>query len=155
MNKATLKFLCSIKKISQSDLAREIGVSRQIVSRWFLTDKTQSNIYSLHQERIANYFGLTFEELSNPLPIISNPEERKKVETQLLWDKLFRNLEEYLSALVRGNLPAMARLVQVYGLYPSYQMMGNVILKKFPDYKRIIHPALREKFEVLWKFYLK
>jgi transcriptional regulator with XRE-family HTH domain len=150
MNSATLKSLVLARGLSQADLARVVGVSRQTVSHWF-SKAREVNLYSSHLKKIANGLGVSVETLSRPLPVLAVAGEREKWEADLLWDKLYPNLESFLAGCVRGQPPALARLVQVCGLYQSHKIAGKQVWRKFPDFKRFIHPAYRQALEVVWK----
>ena len=154
MNLTTLTTYTRIRGFSQSELARRSGISRQVVSQWFQraagVPDSIANVYSKNQEAVARSLGLKASDLSERLPVLSDPTERRRVETSLLWDHLFPDLETYVSALIRRDLSAMARLVQVYGLYAAEKILGRVIIKRFPVYKSKIHPAARRNLEILW-----
>lgn len=136
--------------MSQSDLARAAQVSRQTVSHWF-QQKGSINLYAKNLSALAKSLGVTAEVLSNPLPVLEEALERKKWETDLLWDKLYPDLESFIGALIRGQKQALARLVQVTGLYRAEKIAGKKVWDKFPEYKALIHPASRKLNEILWK----
>lgn len=150
MNVLTLKTLAKIKGVRQADIAVMAGVSRQAVHRWWVAPQESLNILSGTQERLAESFGLPMQLLSMKLPVFSNEALRKKIETQLLWDKNYPNLERFVRGLVIGNLDALARLTQVFGLFAAEKIIGKQVWKKFPQYKSKIHPARRRTLEVIW-----
>lgn len=150
MNRSTLKSLSRIKGIRQADIAAMAGVSRQAVNRWWTTDEENLNVLSITQERLAESFGVTMEVLSRNLPVVSNKSQRKKIETQLLWDKLYPDLERFACGVVVGHPEALARLVQVFGLFSAEKIAGKQVWKKFPQYKNKIHPGRRRTLEAVW-----
>ncbi len=154
MNAGTLKSYCDIVGLTQSELARRAGVSRQLVSQWFKeADRdgaSDVNVYSRNQERLGAVLGVAPSELATALPILSVAAERKSLETLLLWDRLYPALEPFLSGLVRGQPDALARLVQVFGLYGAAKSAGQIVWDRFPRYKMKIHPAVRKRSEVIW-----
>jgi transcriptional regulator with XRE-family HTH domain len=149
MRSDSLKFYTAALGMKQSELARKLGVSRQLVSHWFRQAPTLSiNVYSHHLARVAQTLDVSMEALQGPPPLEES--ERKIATIQLLWDHLYPNLEEFALALNRGNLDALARAVQAYGLYGAEKLAGKKVWKKFPLYKQKIHPAYRKKAEIVW-----
>ncbi|MCC7441796.1 MAG: hypothetical protein IT285_09185 [Bdellovibrionales bacterium] len=55
-------------------------------------------------------------------------------------------------ALIQGEEPALARLVQVYGLYKAAKTAGRKVWERFPQYKRHIRPTRREQLEHVWRY---
>ena len=149
MNPRTLRALLKIKGLTPAALAKGIGVSRQAISQW-LKQTNQIGLNSKSLAAIAQKFGLTLDEIYKPLPIVSDPREKKLYETELLWDFLYPDLESFVSALVRGQSEALARLVQVYGLFKAEKIAGRQIWNKFQKYKIKIAPAWRRQAEVIW-----
>jgi hypothetical protein len=150
MNIATLKSLSHIKGIRQADIAVMAGVSRQAVHHWWVSDQENFDVLSSTQERLAESLGVPMQLLSKKLPVLSDEAFRKKLETQLLWDRIYPDLEHFVRGLVLGNLDALARLVQVYGLFAAEKIIGLQVWRKFPQYKNKIHPARRRTLEIVW-----
>lgn len=149
MRSDTLKFYAGVRGMRQADLAKRVGVSRQLVSHWFgQAPSLEQNIYSSHLVRLAEALGVSMEALQGPPPLDSS--QRDLAVTQLLWDRLYPSLEDFARALARGSLDALARSVQVYGLYGAEKLAGKKVWKKFPLYKQKIHPAYRGRAEVIW-----
>ena len=145
----SLKFYTGARGITQSELARRVGVSRQVVSHWFCqAPEVSLNIYSSHLVRLAEVLEISMEDLQRKPPL--NASERKTATTELLWDRLFPSLEEFARSLVRGHPDALARAVQVYGLFGAEKLAGKKVWKKFPLYKQKMHPAHRKKAEIIW-----
>ena len=151
MNAQTLKSYALVRGLNQSDLARAAGVTRQTVSHWFSGKVQQINLYSKHLQNLAQSLGVSVETLSQPLPILDDPKSVQEWETEFLWDRLYPNLESFISGLLRGQRAALARLVQVHGLYQSEKIVGKQVWQKFPWYKDLIHPSHRHSLEILWK----
>ena len=145
-----LRAYLNVRHMSQSELARRAGVSRQTVSSWLQSDAGELNIYTDHLKGIALALGINTEDLTKPLPVISDQKSFIEIETELLWDHLYSNIEFFISALLRGQSEAMARLVQTYGLYQSEKIIGRAVWDKFQKYKSKIHPAMRKQSEIIW-----
>jgi hypothetical protein len=126
------------------------GVSRQAVHRWWVAPEPNLDVLSGTQERLAESLGVPMQTLSKELPVLSNETLRKKLETQLLWDKSFPNLESFVRGLVMGNSDALARLTQVFGLFAAEKIAGKQVWGKFPSYKNKIHPGRRRSLEAIW-----
>lgn len=146
----TLKSLAKFKGIRQADIASMAGVSRQAVNKWWSSGEQDLNVLSKNQERLAEFFNVPMGALSVDMPIVSNESERTKLETQLLWDKSYPDLECFARGLVLGHHDALARLAQVFGLFAAEKIAGQQIWKKFPKYKNKIHPGRRRTLEVIW-----
>lgn len=158
MNVQTLKSYCLIKGISQSTLAQKAGISRQAISAWIKKADASAgdvdvNIYSKNQERIANVLGVSANDLSERLPVLSDVKQKQQHETTLLWDHLYDSLEGFVAGFLRGQPEALARLVQIYGLFAAEKIAGKQVWDKFPRYKNKIHPAVCRKAEVIWNQY--
>jgi transcriptional regulator with XRE-family HTH domain len=145
----SLKFYAAAQGIRQAELARRAGVSRQLVSHWFRhTPGSSLNIRSDHLRRLAEALGVSMEALQKPPPLSTL--QRQIATAELLWDHLYPSLEDFARALVRGHPDALARAVQVYGLFGGEKLAGKRIWKKFPLFKQKIHPAYRKKAEIIW-----
>lgn len=146
MNIQTLLRLSKIRGLSQAELAAQAGISKQAITAWkkkFLeTGDPNINIFSKTQDRLAQVLSVQSHELNQNL-YVSNL-------TELLWDRLYPDIESFVEAIAKGQLAALARLVQVYGLYSSAKMAGSQIWRKFPNYKSKLHPAHRKQLEVIW-----
>ncbi|MBI1860489.1 MAG: helix-turn-helix transcriptional regulator [Deltaproteobacteria bacterium] len=153
VNVETLKSLAAVRGMSQSDVARAAGVSRQIVSHWFGSQTPTLNLFASHLQNLARALGVSIDRLSRPLPILSDPKEKKRWETMLLWDRLYPDLESFCGGVIRGQPAALARLVQVCGLYQSEKVAGQQVWRKFFRYKGLIHPAYRRNAEVVWSLH--
>jgi len=154
MNINTLLSLIKIKGVKQAKLAKRVGISRQSITAWKQRSLVQRdpniNIFSSIQNEIARELGVNITDLETPININENLHLRGKIEADLIWDKLFPDVESFVSAAVCGNNSALGRLVQVYGMYLSAKLLGKNIWIKFPDYKSNIHPAYRKRAEIIW-----
>jgi len=152
LNLTTVKALARAKGMNQSDIARAAGVSRQRVSQWFKSNGSprEVNLRSDHLRDLAQELEVRIDDLLKPLPVIGEPDINRLETTNLLWDRLYPDLVEF--AIDAGKLreKALARLVQVYGLFASAKMLGEKVWKKFPKYKKHIQPTLRKELEVIW-----
>ena len=133
--------------ISQSELARRVGVSRQAVSLW-LRQAGQVNVRARHLLRVSSALGVSAEELVESLPCCE-PDRRDTLRTRYLWDRLYPDIDDFAIALNRNEPKALARLVEIEGLYRAEKVLGARVWKQFEDYKRHIHPARRLQLEVL------
>jgi transcriptional regulator with XRE-family HTH domain len=151
MNTQTLKALAKARNLSQADIGRYAGVSRQWVSQWFKGRETEISIGSLHLKDLADALGVPADDLLRPLPLVDTPVELARVQTQLLWDRLYPSVPSLAAAAVRGEGAAVARLVQIYGLYATARMLGEKVWRDFPDYKTHLIPARRRALEAIWQ----
>ena len=138
--------------ISQSELARRVGVSRQAVSLW-LRQTGQVDVRAQHLLRVSSALGVTPEELVETLPCCE-PEERDTLRTRYLWDRLYPDIDDFAVALNRNEPKAVARLVETEGLWAAARdgaekVLGAAVWTQLEDYKRHIHPARRPQLEVL------
>lgn len=143
MSIETLRILMSARRLSQSELARLASVTRQTVSRWFAvgkhTGQDEVNIETKTLRRISDALGIGADDLMSSAEI----HEKSKFETALLWDRAYGSLEEFAVALARRELRAVARLVQVYGMYASEKIVGQTVWRDFERYAKYMHPARR------------
>jgi len=134
---------------SQSELARRVGVSRQAVSLWFRHGGL-AGIRGAHLLRLAEALGVPAEEIARPLPCFGGSHDR--LEASLLWDRLYPELDDLAIAIVNRELPAVARLVEVYGIFDAARAAGDWVWEAFPAYKRFIHPGRRRSLERLFEW---
>ena len=69
--------------------------------------------------------------------------------TRYLWDRLYPDINDFAIALNRNEPKAVARLVEVEGLYRAEKVLGPRVWSQFQDYKRLVHPARRPQLELL------
>jgi transcriptional regulator with XRE-family HTH domain len=151
VNLATLKTLARVQQLSQSDIARRAGVSRQAVSAWFQSDATEVGVRSHHLKNLAEGLGVPAETLLSDLPGLTRS-ERDDLPAQLNWDHLYPDLDAYVASVIAGDARALGRLVETFGLYRSAKLAGNGVWTRFPEYLRFIHPARRPGLEQLWRW---
>lgn len=151
MNIATLSTLAAASRVSQSELARLAGVSRQAVSLWFGSGRGEVDVRSGHLKRLAEGLHIKADRLLHDLPGL-DPASRRTLHAELLWDRLYPDLDQFLAALVRNEPRALARFVQIFGLYRSAAILGDVVWRDFPCFARFIHPGWRRGFEALWRW---
>lgn len=122
MNVPTVKALLKARGWSQSELARRVGVSRQAVSLWF--QREEVNLQSRHLIRLGRVLGTRVEDLTESLPCF-DPEIHARIRTTLLWDRLYPDLDDFAVALNSGDPRALARFVEVYGLFAAEKTLGR------------------------------
>ncbi len=153
MKPQSLRTISLLRRKSQSDLARIAGVSKQAVSLWFRSSPDADlNVRAPHLRALSRGLQVKAEDLLDSLPVLDDREMTRKLETILLWDHLYSDLAAFAVGLVRGESAALARLVQVYGLYPASNIVPqNMIWDRFQEYKRHIRPVRREQVEKIWQ----
>jgi transcriptional regulator with XRE-family HTH domain len=152
MNSQSLRAIMDLRRLSQSDLARMAGVSRQAVSLWFKASQdTELNVRTPHLRKLSDALHIQAEDLLRSLLVLNDDEAVRKYETALLWDRLYPGLVDFSVALVHGEVAALARLVQVFGLYKASKIAGKKIWDRFPQYKKHIRPVRREQIEQIWQ----
>ena len=145
-----LRLLIKLRRWNYSNLARQIGVSRQAVAMWFNSSgpkatRTPMSISSLLI--LSKKLGLKLSVLIEPFPGLSDPQWVAQTKASLLWDQLYEDMTSFVLALYFFEEKAVARYVQVYGLYPSANILGNRIWKDFDHYKKHLHPTRRNECE--------
>ncbi|MBN2498953.1 MAG: helix-turn-helix transcriptional regulator [Deltaproteobacteria bacterium] len=142
---SNLDVLCQLRGLARSDLARAAGVSRQAVSIWFARGRCgRVAVRAEHLIRLCRSLGLRMEDLSSPLP------DTEELESSLIWDRLWPSVEQLVAEALDGELRALARLVQVYGLMVSARLFGRKVIDRFQRYKGHIHPIRRAECERVW-----
>ena len=153
MDIQTVKAIAVIRRLNQSDLARAAGVSRQSVSQWFHESSSRFvNIQTKHLLAIADALDVSADVLLRPLPLLADESMSTIETTKLLWDKLYPDIVSLINAALDGRNDAVARFVQVYGLFSAAKMLGPKVWREFPRYKRYLKPARRVELERLWTF---
>ncbi|TPW21444.1 MAG: Uncharacterized protein FD126_675 [Elusimicrobia bacterium] len=149
MEKNALLLLMLVRGLSQSDLARLAGVSRQAVSLWFKGGGSADMRVS-HLLNLCRGLGLGVDDVVAPLPKLP-PETERAMRVDYLWDALYPDLPALGAALARQDDKALARLVQADGLYRAAAAVGTAVWERFPVYKRHIKPQRREGLERIWE----
>lgn len=146
----TLEALLKARGWTRSELARRVGVTRQAVSLWF--QKDHADVKSRHLLRLSEVLGVPVEELTAPLPCFDADTHARLLAT-LLWDRLYPDIDDFAIALNDFDPRAVARFVEVYGLYAAEKTLGSRVWEDFPTYERHIHPARRGQLETLWAWH--
>lgn len=144
-----LKYLLAAIQLKPADLARSAEVSRAAVSRWFREGERTSfvNVETRTLLTLAQNLGVKPEFFFIKLPDLDD-------ETVLfLWDYLYPDMGTFISALLRHNPPALARLVQVLGLHEAQAILGKTVIRDFSSYKKYLHPARARQLEAIWHLY--
>ena len=149
MYTAHLRAALKAKGWTQAEFARRVGVSRQAVSLW-LRD-AQATVTGGHLMSVSQALGVPAEVLMRPLPGFGPEHDRLKV--AFLWDHLYPELDDFAIAVNRWEAQAVARLVQVNGMYAAERLLGRKVWTRFDEYARHIHPARRRQLKglVQWR----
>ncbi len=136
--------------MSQAELARRTGVSRQAVSLWLKSP--QASVSGEHLLKVSRALGISAERLAQPLPGFGAA-EHDELMAAFLWDRLYADLDEFALAINAWEPPAVARLVQVSGIYVAARLLGPRVWRRFGTYKRYLHPVRRQQLEglVRWR----
>ena len=126
VNSNSLQMLMRAQGVSQSEIARRIGVSRQAVSLW-LKQPDQIHVTGKNLVLTARALGRPVERLIEPLPL-RDPQTREQLQARLLWDRIFVSLEDLAIAVARKEPRAIARLVEVHGLYAAAKLTKSTTI---------------------------
>jgi transcriptional regulator with XRE-family HTH domain len=141
-----LHLLLMKRELTQSALARRLGLSRQAISLWFRPESAFVNIHTKHLNRLCEVFNVSSNDLLTPFPEM---EASRDYDTLFLWDRLYESLDAFYVALANREWRAVGRLVQVVGLYRSAKILGKTVWNDFSKYSRFIHPGKRRICEAL------
>lgn len=136
------------RSYSQSDLARLTGVSRQAVSKW-LSGTEQVSVTSENLIKVSHALGVPAETLTRPLPSYGADADHDQLKAAYLWDRLYGDLDELVIAASRWQLPAVARLVEVDGLYATEKLLGKAVWRRFEEYGRYLNAVRRQQLRAL------
>lgn len=145
-----LKNIINSRSLHKADVARLAGVSRAAVTKWFREVRPDGsvNIESRTLFQLASGLGVSVERLVKPTPDLT------PYRSEFLWDSLYPSMEDFVQALIRNQLPALARLVQEIGFSEAKHIVGKKAILQFPQYKKYIKPIRREQLEILWPLYV-
>lgn len=143
----TLNYIMVIRGCRRADLARLAHVSKAAVCKWFKSIDGISNMEVRTLLTLADNLGVF------PRDLMERPDDLSYLETRLIWDRSYPSIYSFVGALIRRQLPAVARLVQVMGFYEAESVIGKQAIDLFPRYKRYIKPARRRALEVIWPLY--
>ncbi len=146
----TLTVIMKLRKYNQSDISRLAKISRQSVSLWFSSGKSFQNIRARHLIDLGKALDVSLDELTDRLPVLSDPNKFRELNTEFCWDYLFAGIYDFFIALVKRDYKAIARLVQCRGLYESAYLLGNIIWKDYPKYKKYINPVRQKETSHIW-----
>ncbi len=154
MQVRTLRAHMKARGLSQSELARRVGVSRQAVSLWF-HQGGEVNLQGRHLLGVGRALGIRAEDLVQPLPGFEpdQHDQHDHLRVRYLWDGLYPDLDDFAIAVSRGEARAVARLVEADGLYATEKVIGKKAWKQFENYKRYIHPVRRRDLETLHEWH--
>lgn len=136
-----------LRKLRVAGIARYAGVSRAAVSKWFQTSADWANVETKTIITLAERLGVSPDLFLKPCARLD------RFQTRFLWDRLYPDMESFVDALNRDQLPAIARLVQVAGFHEASLVIGERAATLFDRYKRHIKPARRRQLEILWPLY--
>lgn len=142
-----VKNIMTAKGVRRADIAKMAGVSRAAVSKWFKSPEGEANVETRTLIKLAESLKIP------PEYFLKKSEDISSFETKFLWDHIYPSMEEFVLALTRNHLPAIARLVQVLGFHSAEKICGISVLKLFPKYKKFIKPARLKELEILWPLY--
>lgn len=146
MRPRLFSILLALRRLNQSDLARAAGVSRQAVSRW---SRGKAGLRARHLLNLCRSLGIRPEQLDLESPLLENDNEWQRTETLYCWDRLYPSLEEFVAALAREDPRALARVVQVDGIFAAEKIIGPKIWKLFPKLAPFVHPTRRRELETM------
>jgi len=143
-----IAYLLKLRNWNQAQLAQKLGLSRQAVSKWLQADfKTSPKVSLNSMLKLCELLNIGWNDLSKPLFEGDEVEWKKRLRVSLLWDHLYSDVDEFLLALYFFEPRAVARYVQVYGLYQSANTLGDRVWKDFDLYKNYLHPVRRNECE--------
>ena len=143
----TLKIIASYRSLSQSELSRLAGVSRQRISQWF-AQETYVNVGTKTLAKLANSLNIPTAILLEPIP--SWREATEESAPHLLFDYIYPDLAQFIRAVIIGRSHALARLVDIYGLFTAANIAGKQIWRRYPKFKHHIPPKRREELDRIW-----
>lgn len=140
--------------LSQSDLARLAGVSRQAVSKWLKPGNKGLRLSTL--QNLSLRLGMSVDLLIRPIEYdlkrgSSFSEAVQSLESQFLWDRLYPSLEAFVGAIACSQKRAIARLVEEVGLLAAKKIAGKQVIERFLQYQKYIKPERRKEIFFIWK----
>lgn len=135
------------RNLRQADISRLAHVSRAAVCKWFKAKNGVANVETRTIMALASALDLP------PEIFLHEQRDISSLSSRFLWDRLYPSMEEFARALARGQLPGIARLVQVLGLLCASRIAGPRAIALFHRYKKLIKPSRRAELEKLWPLY--
>jgi transcriptional regulator with XRE-family HTH domain len=149
VNVLALKLVAKLQGLSQSRISELAHVSRQRVSQWFTQTEEFVNIGSISAGHLAKQLNISCDMLLYSLPGLL---QLHQTQAAYLWDQLFPDIETFIVAVMKNDLRAMARVVEVHGLYGGADVLGEIVWTAFDKYKRYLPPKKRQSMEAVWRF---
>ena len=145
-----VKHIMKIRKINKAEIAKLAGISRAAVTKWFSQEGKNDwvNVETKTIIQLAEHLHLS------PEIFLQKRVNLDRMSHRFLWDSLYPDMESFIEALSKHELPALARLVQVLGFREAKDVVGKSVLELFPKYKRFIKPMRRKELETLWPLYI-
>ena len=147
MNILALKLVAKFRGVSQSKISEFANVSRQRVSQWFSQSEEFVNIGSISAANLASRLNVTCDVLLQAMPGLV---ELTRTQSAYLWDQRFPDIETFVVAAMNSNLDAVARTVEVHGLYGAADILGDIVWHSFDKYRRYLPPKKRQAMEAVW-----
>jgi transcriptional regulator with XRE-family HTH domain len=147
MNILALKFVAKLRGVSQSKISEFANVSRQRVSQWFAQSEEFVNIGTIPAAHLASQLNVSCDVLLQSMPGLV---ELKRTQSSYVWDHRFPDIETFVIAAMSNNLEAMARAVEVHGLYGTAEILGDIVWDSFDKFKRYLPPKKRQAMEAVW-----
>lgn len=143
-----LKNIIISRRLRKADISKMAGVSRAAITKWFSVKSGVCNVETATLMRLASALEIS------PEYFLKKSGDLSQLETLFLWDHLYPSMEEFLLAVTRDRLPAVARLVQVLGFHSAVEIIGQKAIKLFTKYKKFMKPARQHELEIIWPLYL-
>ena len=148
-----LKVLMLKRNFNSVQISKMADISKQAVSLWFKSGNFFIDLKISHLLRLCKALNVTLQYMVSPLPLIENKNSEQRSMTLFCWERLYPSFLEFIIAVIKKEHKAIARLVQIYGLYKASKICGSVIWKDFKEYKKYIHPIKRKECEFIWNFH--
>ena len=141
-----VKHIMKIQNLNRAQIAKCAGISRAAVTKWFSKGQTINwvNVETKTIIRLAEHLHVP------PEIFLQTRVNLARMSHRFLWDRLYPDMESFIEALSKHDLPAVARLVQIVGLKEAKDIIGKGIVELFPQYKQFIKPMRRKELEILW-----
>lgn len=145
-----LKNIMKARGLRKADVARMAGVSRAAVTRWFRLAARQKGWVNVESKTLGQ-----LKQTLNVSPdlLMEVHTDLAAFQTRFLWDHLYPDMEAFVEGVIRKQLPALARLVEVLGFHEAGKIVGAVVFRRFSQYKKFIKPVRRKELEPLWPLY--
>lgn len=139
------------RRISYSHLAKQIGPSRQAVSKWFAKDIC--NIQTKYLIKLLQILKIDLKLLLLPIPLLRDQTFLKRNQALLNWDNLAPSLYDYFINLAKFHYPSVARYVSVCGIFEAAKCLGKRVWTDFDYYKKYLSPIKQKEATILWNLH--